>query len=395
MSRVDRARAWLTDHPTAADALLAVAVVLVAFAPFAIGPDRAAHGLALTASMVPLTVLAGAFLVVRRAHTGPVWVATTAVGLVAMVVEHGPSAAYAPAIVALYTLASRIPLRATLAAAVVTALSPAVIVGSQRGSSVVDAFVYGLTAWCGLAAAAGVAVRNQRAVVAAAHERARQAEATREEEAQRRVAEERLRIARELHDVVAHHISVINVQAGVAGHLVRTDPDKAVEALGHVREASQVVLREVPGLLGLLRTADDELERSPSPRMADAERLVEAARRSGLDVTWQASGSPMALTPGGDLTAYRVLQEALTNAGRHGDGRALVMVEYDAAGCTLEVHNGHTRTTTKTPDRHGLVGMRERVAAVGGELTVGPEGEHDWVVRLRLPVSDQPVMDAR
>jgi signal transduction histidine kinase len=385
MSRLDRARSRLADHPTAADGLLAVVAVLAAFAPFVIGPDRAVHDLALTASMVPLTLLAGALLVVRRRYTGPVWAATTAVGLVAMLVEHGPSPAYGPAIVGLYTLASRSPLRITVPAAVVTAVSPAVIVGSQNGSSLVDAFVYGLSAWSGLAAALGVAVRSQRAIVVAAQERVRQAEATREEEAQRQVAEERLRIARELHDVVAHHISVINVQAGVAAHLVRSDPDKAVEALAHVREASQVVLRDVPGLLGLLRTVDDELERAPSPRLVDAQELIEAARRSGLDVTWETSGSPAPLAPGVDLTAYRVLQEALTNAARHGSGRALVVLAHDADGCTLEVRNERRSWSSEATARHGVVGMHERVAAVGGELTVGPAGEHEWLVRARLP----------
>ena len=391
-----RARAWLADHPTGADALVAGVVVLVAFAPFVVGPNRAVHGLALSASMVPLTLVASALLVIRRRQPSAVWAATTAVGVVAMLLEHGPAPAYAPAIVGLYTLASRSAPRRTLAATAVTAGAPALIVGAQGGSTLVDAFVYGLTAWSGLAAAAGVAVRNQRAVVAAAHERARQAEATGEEEAQRRVAEERLRIARELHDVVAHHISVINVQAGVAGHLVHTDPDKAVEALAHVREASQVVLHEVPGLLGLLRTGDDdELERSPAPRLADADQLVEAARRSGLEVTWETSGSPTPLTPGGDLAAYRVLQEALTNVARHGVGRAQVVVSHDAAGCTIEVRNERSGTTPAPPDRHGVVGMRERAAAVGGELSVGPDGGRDWVVRLWLPALGLPAAERR
>ena len=152
--------------------------------------------------------------------------------------------------------------------------------------------------WIGLAAMSGIAVRNQRAVVAAAHERARQAEATREEEAQRRVADERLRIARELHDVVAHHVSVINVQAGVAGHLMRstqTVPGARARARGEPDGAPGGT-----GLLGLLRTGDEELETSPAPRLEDAAGLVEQARRSGLRVMWQTSGTPSTLTPGTD-----------------------------------------------------------------------------------------------
>jgi signal transduction histidine kinase len=387
-----RAQGWLAGHPCAADALLAVAVVLLGIVPYLVGAGRCGSGSEFTGWMIPLTVGASAPLVLRRRNPGAVWVGATAVGLVATAIEQGPSPAYLPAIVALYALATMSPLRVTVGAALVTALAPRAIIGLQ-GVTVVDAAVYGLTAWCGLAAASGVAVQFHRAVVAEARERARQAEATREEEAQRRVAEERLRIARELHDVVAHHVAVINVQAGVAGHLVRSDPDKAVEALGHVRQASQVVLSEVPGLLGLLRSGE-ELERTPTPRLAEAEDLVEAARRSGLEVTWRMTGSPVAPAPGADVTAYRVLQEALTNAVKHGSGEALAVLACDASGCTLEVHNMRPPGASAAgTERHGLMGMRERVAAAGGRLTVGPQGEREWVVRAWFPAQHEMVAE--
>lgn len=392
MSEVGRTRAWLASHPVGSDSLLALVVLGVAVSAFTLGPSPPGDPeVKLTPWLLALTVAASALLILRRHYTGQVWIATVALGLVAILIGGGVSPAYIPAIVALYTVATRLSVRFTLIAAVVTASAPAAILVAQSGFRV-DSIVYGLTAWCGLAAVSGIAVRSQRAVVAAAHERARQAEASREEEAQRRVAEERLRIARELHDVVAHHIAVINVQAGVAAHLVRRDPDRAVEALGHVRQASQIVLREVPGLLGLLRIDDDQLERSPAPQLVDADELVEAARRSGLDVTWRTTGSPVPLTPGAELTAYRVLQEALTNATRHGCGRATATLAYHGDGCTVEVRN--ERRPGMTPaasERHGLVGMRERVAAVGGELTVGPEGDRDWIVRLHLPAQPDPV----
>jgi signal transduction histidine kinase len=265
-----------------------VLVIVLGVVPAIVGPDDD-PGLQFSSWMYALMVLGAAGLVLRRRYTATVWALTTAVGLVAVAIEEGPSPALLPAIVALYTLATVSPLRVTMVATLVTAIAPRALMGLQ-GATVVDAAVYGLTAWCGLAAAMGVAAQKQRAVVAEAHERARQAEATREEEAQRRVAEERLRIARELHDVVAHHVSVINVQAGVAAHLMRTDQDKAAEALAHVREASQVVLREVPGLLALLRSGE-EVERAPTPRLADAGQLMEAARRSGLDITWRMTGA--------------------------------------------------------------------------------------------------------
>ena len=191
---------------------------------------------------------------------------------------------FVPAIFALYSLTVRVETAPALAATLGCALVPALVMLATTPYGLLDSSTYQFVSTSGLAAVSGIAVRNQRAVVAAAHERARQAEATREEEAQRRVADERVRIARELHDVVAHHVSVINVQASVAGQLLRTDPDGAAAALAHVREASQTVLREVPGLLGLLRTGNEELETAPAPRLADAEVL--SSRRDARGCRW-------------------------------------------------------------------------------------------------------------
>lgn len=382
MTRMAEVRAWLSGNPVRADALLAVLVILFGIVPALVGLDDDSTP-QVTTWVYPFLVLGAAALIVRRRHPKIVWALTAVAGLVAIAIEQGPSPAIVPVIVALYTLATVSPLRITLVATLVTAVAPRAIMGLQ-GETVVSAAINGLTVWCGLAAAIGFAVQKQRAVVAEAHERARQAEATREEEAQRRVAEERLRIARELHDVIAHHVSAINVQAGVAAHLLRMDPDRAAEALAHVREASQVVLREVPGLLGLLRSGEG-IERAPAPSLARAGDLMEAARRSGLEVTWRMTGRPRDLSPSAELTAYRVLQEALTNAARHGSGTAVATLAYDATGCTLEVRNqrGH-RSEVTNGERHGLVGIRERVVAAGGDLTVGPEGDRDWIVRVRL-----------
>jgi signal transduction histidine kinase len=154
----------------------------------------------------------------------------------------------------------------------------------------------------------------------AAHLRAQQAETTREEEAQRRVAEERLRIAQELHDVIAHHVSVINVQSGVARHLLQRDPDRAGVALDVVREASRAALAETAQLVGLLRNDEEGLPTSPAPGLDRLDELVEATRRAGLEVQLQRVGQPLVVAPAADLVAYRVVQEALTNALKHGAG---------------------------------------------------------------------------
>ncbi|MDA0172588.1 histidine kinase [Solirubrobacter taibaiensis] len=381
---IKRVRGWLRAHPTGADALLALLVFVVAIGP---GLNENSEEIDLTPIAVVLAALGSASLVLRRRH--PWWVLGLAagVGTIGIALNDGPTTVFVPAIFALYSLTVRVETAPALAATLGCALVPALVMLTTTPYGLLDSSTYQFVSTSGLAAVSGIAVRNQRAVVAAAHERARQAEATREEEAQRRVADERVRIARELHDVVAHHVSVINVQASVAGQLLRTDPDGAAAALAHVREASQTVLREVPGLLGLLRTGNEALETAPAPRLADAEVLIDQARRSGLQVVWQTSGTPSTLAPGTDLAAYRVLQEALTNAQRHGAGEVLVRVVYADGALTLEVRNAQAETRAAVAGgQHGLLGMRERVAATGGTLTAGPDEAGTWVVRAELPV---------
>jgi len=388
------ARRWLHRHPAVVDVAVAV-VALVAALMAADTPSR----LLLAANDAPTTVLcvlASLALLARRRWPWVVWAVTVGIGLVGVVVVGGPSRALVPTTVAVYTLSTRVHPRPAIAAALATALVPFTLVVTHTRLGVLEAFAYGFGPWSWLAAVTGMAVRYQREVLDAAHERARRAEETREEEARRAVSEERLRIARDLHDVVAHHIAVITVQAGVASHLLRSDPDGAATALAHVREAGQVVLEEVPGLLGVLRTpphgstgatrpADDLLETAPAPRLSDLETLVGRDRASGLAVTVRRSGAPVDLGAAGELTACRILQEGLTNAARHGEGPAVVVVAYDPTGCTVEVHNRRAsrREHTDTGVRHGLTGMRERAATAGGELTVGPHGHDEWVVRYR------------
>jgi signal transduction histidine kinase len=232
----------------------------------------------------------------------------------------------------------------------------------------------------------GLAVSSQRAAVAAAEERAQQAEATREEEAVRRVTDERLRIARELHDVVAHHISVINVQAGVARHLLDAQPDKAREAMGLVRESSRTVLTEMSTVLGLLRTGEDELPTAPAPGLGQISALLDSMRRAGLQVTARTSGEPRPLSQIADLTAYRVAQESLTNALKHGTGTADLDFDYDTSGVTVEVRNPQRTSGPPAPGGgHGLVGMRERVAAIGGRFTAGATPDGSFTVCVQIP----------
>lgn len=386
VTRIPPTSRWGAIRPLAVDAGLA-AVVLIFCLAFPGPPAESQRILVpIDAPTAVLCVVASALLIVRRRYPWWVWGATTVAGIVGVAVVSGPSRALIPAMVGVYTLSTRVPTRLALAAAIITPLVPVAIILAVSDVSPLEAFAYGLGPWSALAAVSGMAVRSQRAVVSAAHERARLAEESREEEARRRVSEERLRIARDLHDVVAHHIAVINVQAGLASQLIRTDPDQAAVALAHVREAGRVVLAEVPGLLGMLRADADPVETTPAPRLSDLDALVEQARRSGLHVTIQRSGEPLDLGAGAELTAYRIVQESLTNAGRHGAGAALLTVAYDEHGCTVEVRNRVPPEPTgdASSGQHGLTGMRERAASAGGTLTVGPVGADEWVVHCRL-----------
>ncbi len=386
MTRTEPTRRWAAARPLAVDAALAVVVLLFCLAfP---GPPAESRRLLvpIDAPTAVLCVVACALLVLRRRYPWWVWGATTVAGIVGVAEAGGPSRALIPAMVGVYTLSTRVPTRPALATAIITPLVPVAIILAVSEVNPLEAFAYGLGPWSALAAVSGMAVRSQRAVVSAAHERARLAEESREGEARRRVSEERLRIARDLHDVVAHHIAVINVQDGLASHLIRTDPDQAAVALAHVREAGRVVLADVPGLLGMLRADEDPVETMPAPQLSDLDDLVEQARRSGLQVTTQRSGEPLYLGAGVELTAYRIVQESLTNAGRHGAGAALLTVAYDENGCTVEVRN-HISPNGKgdaLSGQHGLTGMRERAASAGVTLTVGPSHADEWLVHCHL-----------
>ena len=210
-----------------------------------------------------------------------------------------------------------------------------------------------VAALCALAIAAADAVRNRRAYVAEVEERARRAEASREQEAQRRVSDERLRIARELHDVLAHHIAVINVQAGVAGHLLERQPEQARQALDHVREAARSVLSEMQAVVTVLREPDEPQHPiEPTPGMDRLGDLVDGFRAVGLTIDTVISGTPTALPAAVDLVAYRAVQESLTNVRKHaGKTAAVVELDYRPGVFALTVTNAGTPTGSRNAAR--------------------------------------------
>jgi len=201
------------------------------------------------------------------------------------------------------------------------------------------------------------------------------------------VAAERARIARELHDVVAHSVSIIAVQAGAAESLVERDPARAREHLGAVRRTAREALTEMRRLLDVLR--EDEPAYAPQPTLATLAALVEETRRAGVPVELVREGSDDPLPPGVDLAAYRIVQEALTNVRRHaGSAPTRVRIRHAAGAVEVEVVNGPATSPGEGPGGgRGLLGMRERVRLYGGSLDAGPE-DGGFAVRARLPVEE-------
>lgn len=252
----------------------------------------------------------------------------------------------------------------------------------------------------------GRTVRLRRAYLAELTARAERLERAREADARVARAEERSRIARELHDVVAHHVSVMTVQAGAARRILDRDPAKATEALSNIERMGRTALGEMRRIVGVLRVGGDdgapEGERAPQPGLADVEALIARLREAGLAVTVRTEGTPRPLSPGVDLAAYRLIQEALTNVLKHAgrDVRAQVVLEYGRHRLTVTVRDdgagggvgaGAARRPAAGSDPrhgqgHGLVGMRERVALYGGDLRVGPRPGGGFEVHARFPL---------
>ncbi|GAA2497856.1 sensor histidine kinase [Streptomyces gobitricini] len=222
-------------------------------------------------------------------------------------------------------------------------------------------------------------------------ELARRLRAEQEERARHEVAEERARIARELHDVVAHHISVISVQAGLARFVFDSDPGTARTALGTIAGTSAEALEELRRVLRVLRADDDGGQAAPMPGIARLEEMAERVRAGGVPVRLRVDGTPRPLPPGVDLCAYRVVQEALTNVLKHAPGStALVEVHYRPRHVTVSVTDdgdGAVQDRVRTGGGHGLIGMRERAKLYGGTVSIGPRSEGGFAVRVILPTS--------
>lgn len=401
-------------HPRLVEAALLLLVTAVTSRQHA----GAAHG---WAAGQPLVAAALVPLLWRRRHPGPVVVATAVCGAASAGLGYPLSLPLlAPTVLALYELAVRAPQRTVYAhyALVLALVVPVALLAENEGQDWTEESV-GPVFWLLLPVLAGIAVQARRAYLDAVHLRAEHAERTREEEARRRVAEERVRIARELHDVVAHHMALAHAQAGTAARLVRTRPGQAEEILGELTGTTSAALRELQATVGLLRQPGDPDDPGtvaggggpggpggsgeplePAPGLGRLPELLASFASAGLPVTVAAEGAERPLPPGLDLTAYRIVQEALTNVAKHaGAGAARVRLAYAHDRLTVSVSDdgGAGRPPPPPGGGFGLIGMRERARTAGGSLRAGPRPDGGFTVtaELPLPVRREPPVPRR
>ena len=233
----------------------------------------------------------------------------------------------------------------------------------------------------------GAYLRTRRLYVAELRERAHRLEREREDRAQTAVADERTRIARELHDVLGHSVSVMTVQASAVRRLLRREQEREREALLTVEHTGREALAEMRRMVGVLRHPTEAPALAPQPSLGQLERLIEQTRKAGLPVELRIEGNASQLPPGVDLTAYRIVQEGLTNALKHARAqRAEVVLRFSTAEVELVVSDDGRGSAAAGDGGHGLVGMRERVSVYGGELTAGPRPGGGFELRARLPL---------
>ena len=381
--RRDAILRWARRHPLAVDAVLAAALglwFLLEAAP------ETEDGLARFAIVAGLT----APLALRRRAPLVVFGAMSLVAFLQWLFLSAEYNAGLALIVAFYAVAAHEPRRwGVAAAAAILELGVLLAAIKYWGDALLSGFVV-LSALVVAAGALGVYMRTRRQHVAALQERADQLERERDQQARLATAAERARIAREMHDVVAHNLSVMIALADGARLTAAQDPSKAERAMGAVSSTGREALEEMRRLLGVLR--DDEQADAllaPQPGIAALDGLLEQVRGAGLATRLTRTGTPAPVGPGTQLALYRLVQEALTNTLKHARGAssAEVRLHYGAGDLSLEViDDGAPAAAPARNGGHGLAGMRERAAAYGGDVEAGPRRDGGWRVRARIPL---------
>ncbi|WP_141575054.1 sensor histidine kinase [Actinomadura sp. WMMA1423] len=394
-------RAWLQARPMAADALLAVGLLAVGLPqlfleelPAGDGYDGFRspdvwNGLLVVAVTMALTW--------RRRHPMPVLLVIIGGELVMAAAHYPPSV---PDVVAFLMAVYSVAAHRGLAQSALGGVTAFVYFLTYLLVLPVEAAPEVLITDCALLIGVWVLGRNlrlRRAYFAELEDRAARLERARGTDARAARVEERSRIARELHDVVAHHVSVMTVQAGAARRIIDRDPGSAREAMSTIEEVGRTALSEMRRIVGVLRT-DRDTERpgrelAPQPGLGDLGELLEHVRETGLSVQLWMEGEARPPSPGVDVAAFRLIQEALTNTLKHAgpQARAWVRLYYGDSDLTVEIEDDGRGTSTFMAGNgdnpgHGLVGMYERVALYGGELKIGPRVGGGFGVRARFPL---------
>jgi signal transduction histidine kinase len=319
-------------------------------------------------------------LLLRRRYPLGVLAATTA-ATAAFYLVYASTFPPVPAAFAVYTAAAQLDRRTSLRA---SSLAAAVLLASAAAEGENGQLV-GIALMLVAAWVIGDNLGTRRAYTRALEERAERLEREQEAERARAVAEEQARIARELHDVIAHNVSVMVVQAAAANDVFDTRPERAREALHAIEATGRTALGELRTLLGAVR--DDGADYAPQPGLERLDELVTQVRAAGLDVSVTVEGTPRAVPSGIDLSAYRVVQEALTNTLKHAGARhARVSLRYGEHELGVDVRDDGTNVANGDGGGHGLLGMRERVATFGGSLDAGPAPEGGFEVAARFPL---------
>jgi signal transduction histidine kinase len=371
--------------------LLIAAVAIAAMVEVVVGQDRAGSGAPTTTMWVcvPAIALLVSPLFARRRFPfmapAMYWVLAVAISFVDWRLTTFPISLFLAGMAASFLLGNlRNNLQAGIGLGV--AVAGAVIVVSTIPDYSTPQIIF-IPLQFAISWVAGFALRERSEQAEAAEARAAQAEHERETTARIAVAEERTRIARELHDVVSHAISVVVLQARGGRKLLADEPAAAREAFDVIEQVSEQALTEMRRLLGLLRAGDDELALAPQPSIARIDELVGGLKASGLPVEVTIEGDPVPLPAGVDVSAYRIVQEALTNALKHaGPARAHVYLRYHDDDLELEILDDGAGTGNGAGSGHGLAGIRERVAVIGGEMDTGRRPEGGYAVRARLPL---------
>jgi signal transduction histidine kinase len=362
---------WLRRHPAIVDGAI-VFLLAVGYEAEAVHRHHALLGL-------PLALASVGPLFWRRRYPFAVLAAVTAMAALLSLV-YDSDAPVAPAI-AIYTAAAHLDRRRSARASGIAAivLLAAVAASSAPAHAIPDAILLA-GAWM-----FGDSLGARRAYTRALEEKAERLERERETNAARAVAEEQARIARELHDVIAHNLSVMVVQAAAANDVFDSRPDRAREALQAIETAGRSALEELRRLLGAVRTGSADF--APQPGLDRLDALVSQVRAAGLTVAVNIEGAPRQLSPALDLSAYRVVQEALTNTLKHAHaGRADVSLRYSPDALDVEVRDDGLGSTNGDVGGHGLIGMRERVVIFGGSLAAGPAPGGGFTVSARFPL---------